>query len=79
MNNILPEDVVTLMEQFIRDMTQLDCAVFGVVYKTDPEPGIGLMRNIPGDPIHTLDTLRTIIKVAQEDGRIEDQHVRPLN
>ena len=79
MSNILPEDVVTLMEQFIRDMSRLKCGVFGVVYRTEPEPGIGLMRNTSGDPVKALDILRTIIQDAQDDGRIQNEYVLPLN
>lgn len=78
MDNQLPEDVVTLMEQFIRDMSRLHCAVFGVVYTSDPI-GIGMMRNTSEDPLQALDILRTLIQDAQRDGRVKPMIVHPLN
>jgi hypothetical protein len=77
--NMLPEDVNALIETFIRDMVSHNCAVFGLVYRAQPEPGMSLMRTGQGDPVETLDTLRQIIKSAQTDGRMLNCEVKPLN
>jgi len=78
-NNLLPDEVNALIETFIRDMVSHNCAVFGLVYRAQPEPGMSLMRTGKGDPIETLDILRGIIKSAQTDGRMLNCEVKPLN
>ena len=79
MSNTLPEEAIALMEQFVRDISKTGCAVFGVIYRVEPEPGIALMRNTSGNPVHTLNMLRDIVQQACDDNRIEDRPVLPEN
>jgi hypothetical protein len=78
-DNRLPQPVIDLMEQFIRDITKHKCAVMGIVFCTEPVIGMGMMRNTSGDPAVLMHKLTEIVKQAVDDGRVEDVTVLPLN
>jgi hypothetical protein len=77
--NRLPDEVISLMENFVREVTKRNCAVMGMVFCTEPVIGMGMMRNTTGDPVMLMQKLTKIVEEAQEDGRIEDVHILPLN
>ena len=75
MDNVLSVEVLCLMEQFVRDMTQHNCGVFGLVYCGEPY-AMGLIRNSAGSPVRQASILVEIVKQAADDGRIEE-HIVP--
>jgi hypothetical protein len=79
MDNRLPDEVIALMEQFVRDITKTGCAVMGMVFCTEPVIGMGMMRNTSGDPAELMRKLTQIVESAVDDDRIENVDIRPLN
>jgi len=77
-DNQLSPEVINLMESFIRDMTKHKCAVFGFVFRTDPSPAVGMMRNTKDDPVRMMKVLSDFTTEAVEEGRILDVPVLPL-
>lgn len=78
-NNRLPDEVIGLMDQFIRDITKHNCAVMGMVYRTEPEVGMGMMRNMTGNPVTLWHKLGQIVEDSQRGDRIVDVPVLPLS
>ena len=76
--NKLPDEAIALMENFVRDITKLRCAVIGMVLCTEPDLGIGMMRNTTGDPVPLMRAVTRIVEAAQEQGSIIDVPVLPL-
>lgn len=77
-NQMSPE-ARELVDQFLRDMTALKCGVFGLVYCTEPEPALTILRNRSGSPVEQAESVLRIIRDAVADGRIDEQPVQPLN
>jgi len=78
-DNRLPQPVIDLMEQFVREVSKHNCAIMGMVFCTVPHIGIGMMRNTTGDPVMLMKKLTQVVESAQDDGRIEDITILPLN
>lgn len=77
--NQLPEEIMALTDQFLRDMTRLGAGVFGLVYVTGDDPAMAVLRNRQEDPVEQAEVMLSIIKGAAQDGRIISQEVKPLN
>jgi hypothetical protein len=76
---MLPEEIIQLMEQFARDMSRLNCGVFGLVYRLGPESGMGILRNTTGDPVQQAQAVLSLVRDAKQDGRILEKIVGPTN
>ena len=77
--NQLPEPVIELMEQFIRDITKLNCCVFGLIIQEKPKVAIGIMRNIAGSPTKLMDLMREVVQESEDTGCMEDRKVMREN
>lgn len=75
----MPEDVMMLLDQFLRDMTSLNVGVFDLAYILGPEPAMTIIRNRNGDPVEQAATVLHIVRQAVTDGRIEEHPLKPLN
>lgn len=75
MDGILPLEVNSIIERFIRDMTRQNCGVFGMVWQLEPEVGMTILRNSSGDPLVQAQTLVAIIDQAQQDQRIVETEI----
>ena len=80
MKNEMPAEVTALIDQFLRDLTRLHVGVFGLVYRTEPEPAMTIIRNRNSeDPVRQAESVFHIIRSAATDGRIDTHSVLPLN
>ena len=79
MKNQLPEDVMALLDQFLRDMTSRGVGVFGLVYCMEPEPAMVILRNRDSDPVEQAKMVLDIVQSAIHDGRVVAHTVTPLN
>jgi len=77
-DNKLPDEVIDLMAQFIRDMTKHNCAVVGLVYCTEPHLGLGTMRNDASDIVTLFQKATRIVEMAIERGNAYEVPVLPL-
>jgi hypothetical protein len=70
--NEMPIEVTALIDQFLRDLTKQNVGVFGLVYKTNGEPAMTIIRNNSDtDPAEQAASVHRIIQQAQTDGRID--------
>ena len=76
--NKLPDEVIDLMAQFIRDMTKHNCAIVGLVYCTEPRIGLGTMRNDKGDTLALFQKATKIVELATQQGSTYEVPVLPL-
>lgn len=70
----LPEDAIALIEQFLRDLSKIDCAVVGMVFCDKPKPGLGFIRNVSGDPVVLAKKFASLM----ESATLVETLVRPI-
>lgn len=75
MDNILPLEVSSIVERFLRDMSRNNCGVFGLVWQADLEAGAAIIRNSAGDPLEQAEMIVQIIERAQANKLIRDEEI----
>lgn len=75
MDSILPLEVNSIIERFIRDMTRHNCGVFGLMWCADPKHGMAILRNSSGDPLEQAKMVIKVIEDAQQDGRVVETEI----
>ena len=79
MQNRLPEEVLQLVNTFLREMSKRNIGVFGMLAQLEPEPAIAVIRNSDTDPAESAEAMLRMIKDASKDGRIQKHDVPWLN
>ena len=78
MSDKLPDDVMILLEQFVRDMTRRHVGVFGLAFTVEP-PAAALIRNEDGDPVEQAESVLNIVQSAYNGNRIIHHDIKPVN
>ena len=78
MSDQLPDDVMILVEQFVRDMTRRRIGVFGLAFTVEP-PAAALIRNEDGDPVEQAESVLSIVRSASDNNCIIHHEIKPVN